>query len=320
MPSSSGINYRETYFEYPDLTKIHGEPTSESLYKLRNELKANAQSVYSNLSDGVHGHLALVLSARQYSLITASAFERPDHPGVLVIPAKTTGPDTETQKNAHNEQVRLFREVQGVEKALIQQIVRAVDAPYLIALRDRTSNSLTGTVYQILDHLNQNYGRVTPQMLENCEQELKDMVYNPKYPIDTVFNAVDDLADFAKLGNQPLTNRQIQTKAYIIINKTRRFKNSINEWNRKVEADKTWDNFKTHFLQNPSTSSTTRTSNSTSHRTNKGAGVGTKGVAVGAAVGVAETASANAIHRCIAGLMAAVGTLVQPACTKARAT
>jgi hypothetical protein len=74
MTGSNGINYQETYFEYPDLTKIYGKPTSESLFKLHNELKANAQSVYSNLSDGTHGHLALVLSAQQYSLLTVDPF------------------------------------------------------------------------------------------------------------------------------------------------------------------------------------------------------------------------------------------------------
>jgi hypothetical protein len=167
MSASNGINYRETYFEYPDLTKIHGEPTSESLFKLRNELKANAQSVYSNLSDGAHGHLALVLSAPQYLLLTEVAFVRPEHPGALLIPDGTTGPMATVMKNAYLEQLRLFREVLGVEKALIQQIVKALDAPYLIALRDRNSNSLTGTVYEILDHLHEVYGRVSPQMLEN---------------------------------------------------------------------------------------------------------------------------------------------------------
>jgi hypothetical protein len=71
---STGINYQETYFEFPELTKLQGEQTSESLYKLRYELKANAQSVYSNLSDGANGHLALVLSDAQYALITAQLF------------------------------------------------------------------------------------------------------------------------------------------------------------------------------------------------------------------------------------------------------
>jgi hypothetical protein len=38
-----GINYRETYFEFPELTKLQGEPDSDSLFKLQNELKGNAQ-------------------------------------------------------------------------------------------------------------------------------------------------------------------------------------------------------------------------------------------------------------------------------------
>ena len=67
---SSGINYCETYFEFPDFMKLQGEPNSESLYKLRNELKANAQAVYSNLGNGGHGYLALVLSDAQYALLT----------------------------------------------------------------------------------------------------------------------------------------------------------------------------------------------------------------------------------------------------------
>jgi hypothetical protein len=108
MASASGINYRETFFEFPELTKIHGKPTSESLYKLRNELKANAQSVYSNLSDGAHGHLALILSNAQYALLTDIPFERPIHPGALVIPANTTGPMATVMKDEHHERLRLF--------------------------------------------------------------------------------------------------------------------------------------------------------------------------------------------------------------------
>jgi hypothetical protein len=70
----SGINYRETYFEFPELTKLQGEPNSKYLHKLRNELKANAQAVYSNLSDGAHGHLALVLSIIDGSILRPAPF------------------------------------------------------------------------------------------------------------------------------------------------------------------------------------------------------------------------------------------------------
>ena len=117
---SAGINYRETYFEFPELTKLQGEPNAESLYKLRNELKANAQAVTSSLSDGDHGHLALVLSATQYALLTDQPFVRPVHPGELVIAPSASNAIATVIKGAHDEAVRLFREVQGVEKALVQ--------------------------------------------------------------------------------------------------------------------------------------------------------------------------------------------------------
>jgi hypothetical protein len=71
-----------------------------------------------------------------------------------------------TLKDAHNEQLRLFREVEGVEKALIQQIVKAIEPTYLASLRDRNSNSLRGTVNKILAHLQTTYGRISPQMME----------------------------------------------------------------------------------------------------------------------------------------------------------
>ena len=62
-------------------------------------------------------------------------------------------------------------------------------------------------------------------------------------------NAVEDYIDFAELALQPMSQRQSISKAYIVINKTRRFKSAITEWNRRLEADRTWINFKTHFHQ-----------------------------------------------------------------------
>jgi hypothetical protein len=243
----SGINYRETYFEFPELTKLQGEPNAESLFKLRNKLKANAQAVYSNLSDGAHGHLALVLSDVQYALITAQPFVRPVFPGPLTIPAGTTAPMATVLKEAHQEAIRIFREVQGVEKALVQQIVQAVNATYLSSIRDRTSNSLRGTVYDIIAHLQTVYGRVSPQMLNTHDTALRNMVYNTQEPIDVVFNAVEDFVDYAFMGDQELTVKQTIAKAYLILNKTRRFKNNITDWNRLAEANKTWIAFKEHF-------------------------------------------------------------------------
>ena len=174
------INYRELYFKYKELTRIEGEPTAEHLIKLNKELKSNALSVYSNLGGAQHGHLFLVMTPAQFGLISVTPFDRPTHPGVLVIPPGTTQHMTTTLREQHKEEsIRLFKEVEGVEKALIQKIVQAVKPEYLNALRNRVTTAITGPVYNIIDHLSRIYGHVTPQMFDDREDEVRKLVYNP---------------------------------------------------------------------------------------------------------------------------------------------
>ena len=90
MTSYNGINYKDTSLTYKVLTRIHGEPTYETLQQLVKELKANAMSVYSNLSGGNFGHLGLVISPASYGLLSTTAFTRPTHPGALNIPPGTS--------------------------------------------------------------------------------------------------------------------------------------------------------------------------------------------------------------------------------------
>ena len=58
----SSINYKDTLFERAKLTPIRGEPTSKTLHKLRNEIKAYVKAVYSNIRGGAHGHIGIVLN------------------------------------------------------------------------------------------------------------------------------------------------------------------------------------------------------------------------------------------------------------------
>jgi len=49
-------------------------------------------------------------------------------------------------------------------------------------------------------------------MLEDREQELRNLMYNPRLPIDIVFKSVEDYIDFAELAAQPCphSDRQLQ--------------------------------------------------------------------------------------------------------------
>ena len=70
----SNINYKDTIFERANITPIRGKPTFEMLHKLRNEIKANAKSVYSKIVGEEHGHLGLVVTDAQYMIISSTPF------------------------------------------------------------------------------------------------------------------------------------------------------------------------------------------------------------------------------------------------------
>jgi hypothetical protein len=70
MSDSLTINYRESYFQHPSLTKIDGDPTYTSLAKLARECKANGKSVATTLGGGLQGYLGLVCSAAAYERVS----------------------------------------------------------------------------------------------------------------------------------------------------------------------------------------------------------------------------------------------------------
>ena len=70
------VNYRETYFTKPDLTRILGIPTYEALHQMQLELKTNALSVHSNLGGAVHGHLGLLMTDVQYALLSDTVYKQ----------------------------------------------------------------------------------------------------------------------------------------------------------------------------------------------------------------------------------------------------
>ena len=70
----SSISYKDTLFEQANLTPICGKPTFETTHMVWNKIKSKADSVYSNLVVGSHGHLCIVLTDAQYALISHTPF------------------------------------------------------------------------------------------------------------------------------------------------------------------------------------------------------------------------------------------------------
>ena len=241
------IDYRSTFFDYPSLTKITGEPSLSTLMTLRNELKANAQSVESNLGGGAHGHLGLVVPASVYNYIApATPYTKPSQPTL-----RLTNSDSQyvlaENRHTYDRNLQAYKECITMERLLIQQIINAVEPKYLKPLRDSVTNKLNQSIPNILQYLFDTYGDVSPQEFLTLRHQLETMTFDPQDPVDVIFTDIDDLAEIADAIGDPLTDVQQTKIGYVVLQNTKRFSGGLKKWDEKQLADKTWGNFKTHF-------------------------------------------------------------------------
>ena len=204
MASSRIPSVTDTCFQHKVLAKIHGCPTHESLQNLSTELKANASSVPSTLGGGQHGHLGLLLSnVRCNALANTVPWVTPGDPGPFAPPLAGTGPQIEAAHEIWRELKETFLMCQAADKALISQLVEAIDPICLRAMLNRATGQHACDIRAMLIHLFNTHGKVTPQQVKAKEMEIYDMCCDISQPADTVFNSIDDLSDLADHATTP---------------------------------------------------------------------------------------------------------------------
>ena len=245
------VDYKNNVFEYPDLSRIIGEPTTATLITLHNEIKANAQSVHTTLGGGENGHLGLVCSPESYQTLVpgGTPYEKPANPGRLQIDGNETQYQIAQRKQEHDESTRLFREVLGVERSLIQQIVSAIEPKYLKALRNPITNKITKTIPEIFAYLFDTYGDVSPHELRMLTSQVEALTFPPNEPVDTIFTEIDELSTIAELANAPITEQQKINMGYLLLQKVQVYNTSLNKWDQFPVDEKSWENFKSHFRE-----------------------------------------------------------------------
>jgi hypothetical protein len=248
MMSSRIPSVNDTFFQHKVLTKVHGQPTYESLQTISTELKANAASVPSTLGGGLYGHLGLVLSLERYATLANSVpWVTPVNPPPFVPPAGATAAQLEAAREVWRERRLAFDICQATEKALIALLVEAIDPIYLRALLNRTTGQYSSDIRAVLLHLFATHGKVTPQQIKTKELNVYNMSFDISQPVDTVFNVIEDLSDLAENGGSTMTASQMMNLAFVIFSKQPILQHDLRLWNRRPLLEKTWDNMLTHF-------------------------------------------------------------------------
>ena len=125
--SISTVKYQETFFPKPDLTIILGIPNCDALHQMKLELNSNDLSVHSNLGGVSHGHLGILMTNMKYATLSPVVYVRPVHPGILQISRNATCVASYKLKKFYYNNLQVSHKVRGVEQALIQQAVTAIN-------------------------------------------------------------------------------------------------------------------------------------------------------------------------------------------------
>ena len=228
--ANPAIDYRGIYFVHKTLSPIRDEPTYDSLQLMWKEHKANAASVHSTLG-GTNNHLFLILSLRatiaSQPLLLSILFI----PNPLVIPPRTPVHQIKVIKAQHKEELRIYREVNGIEKAMLQMTMEAIPKMYLQPILNIDTNTFDRTMWGVMRWLLDTYGKVTISKLSEKEDMLKSMSWEAQKPVHIIFTAVKEYQDMADTATQPITNTQMVKYAYVILHKFPPYRDGIKEWN-----------------------------------------------------------------------------------------
>ena len=118
------------------VTKTHGQSTDQDITTLERELIAIVASIPTGLGGGNHGHAGLIIDAAKYLAMTQVEFTIPPNPGIYPAGLATNAAaGTWARAEAeHKEEVAQYEILKGVEQALKDIILNAVEHDYLMEI------------------------------------------------------------------------------------------------------------------------------------------------------------------------------------------
>ena len=158
----TNVDYAALYLKYLVPIPIIGEPTQNTLKRLKHELRANANSVDTDLGGGDHGYLGLYLSDVEYARIIPkpTPFIALVWPNALRIDAAATAVEAVHAREMHHESMRLYRECKSVKRALLRHTQNTLEFKYTKPLLNDNTGLIEDVLTIVLQYLDQNYGKV----------------------------------------------------------------------------------------------------------------------------------------------------------------
>ncbi len=72
------------------------------------------------------------------------------------------------------------------------QITNAINEMYIMSFKNQITGQYTGNILDILNFLQDRYGKISHSQLLAFEQEVTTFVFDPLTPVENVFNKIED--------------------------------------------------------------------------------------------------------------------------------
>ena len=225
-----------------------GNLTYPVLKKLKDEVKADASAIFSELGGGQNGHLGLVSNATEYANVNAIPYTRHNQPTRPSITSAMLPHTVQKKLDEYKENKENFKEMTNLEKALLKLISQAVPEMFLKPYRNQYSNGITTPIPDIFDDLMAIYGVVPEEELVQAESALRARVFDIAQPLVIIYNEMDDLQQLATAAGLEYTEAQFINLGIRLIKNMNDFDKGLTEWFEKTTG-KNYIAFKTHFTK-----------------------------------------------------------------------
>ena len=251
--------------EMPSLSTPNQAPSYQSLRTFQKALNHNAISIYSTQTP--LGHLHLVITEAEYLKANNNVkFQEPTDPSITATAddvtsgavtrsmftlstssdADSTADTLQTIKAFELQQQTHLKYVATVV-ALRNLILNAVDNKYISDLEDDLTGYAKVSPLQLITHLWSSYGTVDDADHAANEEAMKKP-WTPPVPIATLFEQLKKGQEFAARGNEIIDDTQLIRWGYQNIKNTGLFNRECEKWRKKAAKEKSWTDFKKHFI------------------------------------------------------------------------
>jgi hypothetical protein len=234
-------------FPIKSIPTITGEPDYDAINQMVQTLYGNASLLATTFGAGAYGHIGNIMTSPLYATLTATPYKLPIDPGPLpIIPTGATKTVREQICAEHQENRRVFDNHHNMDGALKTQVIDTIQATYLSEMRNKYTGYLGVTTRDLLGHLLDRYGKITPADIEDCKSRMNEPIDSTQ-PIDIYFQQVDECIQYAADGRVAFLAEQILQTTYHAVSTSGYYTDACKEWHKKAAVDKTWATFKSFF-------------------------------------------------------------------------